>query len=190
MSKETKDKRSASQIKEELDNRINEIALETYKWAKENGCVRPSEDEPVQQYFIIQKGRKRTSKPIWTDRFPDEKPGMWPDVLMRMLQLGFPIAVDSMQGQYIGIDGEQGVRIGTQLNNIFTRAESARQMAQYIIESRMWNVAAPFIQKRVQEELKESDPLKLLQALDQLFLGAGIPVQMSIAQYLLAAGAE
>lgn len=190
MTEKVKTKKSATEIKEELDNRVNELALETYKWAKENGCIKPSADEPVQRYFIIQKGKKRSNKLIWVERFPNEKPSMWPDVLMRMLQLGFPIAVDSMQGQYIGIDGEQGVRIGTQLNNIFTRAESARQMAQLIIESRMWNLAAPFITKRVQEELKESDPLKLLQALDQLFLGAGIPVQMSIAQYLLAAGAE
>lgn len=187
MSKKNGDKKTATQAKQEYTARVDELARETFGWAKMQGCYRDHSDNEVQGYFVITRSSKKNSKPVWTEAFGEDRE-VWPDVLLRMLQLGFPICAESFNGHYIGHDGEQGVKIATTINNVYTRAETARKMAQYFIEARVWSESLPFIQKRLAEPLKETDPLKLLQALDQLFLGAGMPVQISIAQYLLTMG--
>lgn len=190
MGKKNDEKKSASKTQDELNAIIDDLARRTLVWAKNNGCFRDKEDGQINGYFVINKQRSlKTTKPVWTQAF-DETREIWPRVLLRMLQLGFPICVDSFQGHYIGVDGEQGVRVGTAFNHLYSRANTIREMVEVFIDAHVWNMAVPHMQKRLADGLKDADPIKMLDALDQLYLAAGMPRQMSISQYLLAMGNE
>lgn len=190
MSKKNGEKRTLTEIDQEQKAKVEELARRTLAWAKNNGCFRDGENGEIHGYFVINKQRSlKVAKPVWTHAF-DESREMWPRVLLRMLQLGFPICVDSFQGHYIGVDGEQGVRVGTAINHLYSRADTIRKMVEVFAEARVWSLSIPYMQGRLMDGLKDSDPLKMLEALDNLYLAAGIPHQISIAQYLLAMGDE
>lgn len=187
MAKKTTDKKSVTDTRLEHQGNVQRVAIETYRWAIEKGCVRKSEDQEIQGYFIVTSGTKRSSKPNWPDAFGEEDTA-WGEVYMEMLRLGFPICADQRQGHYIGVDGEQGSKIITTLNNATTRIETLRKMIELVIEGRQWGDVQPWLEKRLPEAMRDKDLMVIMKAFEQLLIGVGYPVQKSIAQYLLEAG--
>lgn len=184
MTKNTTEKKTVTDAHEELKARIDDTARRTFIWIKNNGCTRPAESEPITGYFIIERSTlfKHTGKPVWTEAF-NEKKQVWQDVMHRMLQLGFPICSDS-NGHYLGIKGEQGSKIGSKSNDLVSRHESTVRLVEAIMDSGEWKSSEPFANGRFR--IKDANISKLLEGFQKAFLDAGIPVQMTLTQYLLS----
>lgn len=181
-----KSKKTATEIRDEYEQTIRQLAFETYQWALRMGCVRKAADQDVEGYFTINKPAKGSGKPYWCEAFGEDRE-TWAAVYMEMLRLGFPICADSFNGHYIGVDGEQATKLLTAINNVKTRAVTGHKMAELLIEARVWGLSSEWLQKRLPEELKGVDPLKLLSTFEQLLIGMGIPQQKTLAQQLLEA---
>lgn len=185
----TEPKKSASEIKREYSERIDKLARDTEQWARRMGCYRDFDSKEIMGYFIIESGKKKNLKPIWCENFEEEK-DVFPDVVNRMLELGIPIVAESFNGHYIGFPGEQGRKVGTGLNNMFTRATTARKHIEAIVYSDMWYVCEEYIHDRLRDDLKSADVARLFEGIDQLLMNAGIPVQHSFAELFIKAYAD
>ena len=185
MDKQSPNKKSATELRQEYDQKIRQLAIQTYRWAIKQGCVREAADEEVQGYFTVAKPSKNTGKPYWCAAFPNENASVWPDVYMEMLRVGFPICADPFNGHYIGVDGEQATKLLTTINNVKTRAESGRKMTELLIEARVWGESSEYLKNHLPKELQAIDPMIILNTFEQLLLGMGIPQQKTLAQYLL-----
>lgn len=185
-------KKSATETRNELIEKINRLAIDTYGWAIEQKCCRDktATDNPIQGFFTVSRSiSKKSAKPHWPDAF-DEDSSIWPAVYLRMLQLGFPICLDQFQGHYIGEDGEQGNKVATEFNHLYTRIGTAKDMLLAVLESRQWGLVEPHFQKRLKGDLQEVNIQQLCNVLDQVYVGLNIPVQMSMIEYLLTTNTE
>lgn len=179
--------KKATEVREEYKMLVDNLARETYEWAKRMGCYRDAESKEILGFFVIERRALKSPKPIWTESFDEDK-DTWKDVVDRMIELGFPICADSFNGHYIGLPGEQGKKIGTAFNNVFTRTETIRKHVEASVFAGQWSAVEPYLQGNLKGELKEADVLSLLNGLEQLLLAADIPVQQSFAVLLLKSG--
>lgn len=178
--------KTATETREEYEQQIKELAGKTLEWARGQGCYRDESSKELMGFFVID--RKKSAKPCWCN-WSSESYETWMDVKEYMLANGVSLCYQSFGGHYIGLEGEQGTIIGTNMNNTFTRAQTIVRHLQYLIATGQIDEARKYITKRLASPYQDTDVLKLMIALEQMLMLIS-PYQQSIFSALLKAGAE
>lgn len=172
----------------DMAHEIQVLALSTFNWAVDEGCIRRPDDLIINRYFIVKRHAKDSNPLIWEDQFGQDPKKIWPKVKNEMLRLGFSLCMDSRRGHYIGLPGEQAVNVSTQVNHVVKRCETIRKTVEQLMDAKLWDIATPYIQGRLRDGMKEVDVLELCDMVDQVLTVANIPHQISMGEYLLRAG--
>jgi hypothetical protein len=176
--------KTATETREEYEQQIKELSTKTLDWARGQGCYRDESSNEIMGFFVID--RKKSAKPCWCN-WSNESYEVWVDVREYMLANGVSLCYQSFGGHYIGLEGEQGTSIGTNMNNTFTRAQTILRHLQYLLTTGQFDDARQYISKRLASPYQETDVLKLMVALEQMLMLIG-PYQQSIFSALLKDG--
>lgn len=182
-------RKTVQEMKEEILARVEELAEQTPEWAKAQGCHRIEKDTEPEVYFIVTpRTKKNDHKPNWLE-WSGETPEVWTMVCDRMLSQGVSVCYKTMQGHYIGLPGEQSVKIASSFNNVFTRTTTALRQLEYLLALNMLDDAREFMAARLGSAFDGTDPMQIALSLEN-FLSDVSPHQKSLFMLMLSSGKE